>query len=297
MIIDDYDSFFPFSGSPQWLKANGLARQGFKVFPCREIDSFENGVLKKKKSPYTARGFLDATTDPILVHSMFRRWPAAFVGVWCGGSNLVVLDLDIKGSTSGEQELLKRDLDFDSSLMYRTPSGGLHVWFSEYPNQKIRPSVNFLGLPGVDIRAGNSYSIYYGEEITIPQLPHPPEWLGQTRSRKSSGFDGTRNLNGVFSGDVQLWVDWLGSDEPFWSSKAISQEISELDHIGHHDLIRLLVWIHQTRLEGESSLGPVLASLISKFQSTTNNPSWERELNDAVRWVIGSEWKPEEREI
>ena len=275
-------------------KALALAALGFAVFPCREKDEIERGIQRKRKSPYTARGFLDATTDPEIVSELFTKWPDAFVGYWCGESSVDVLDLDVKGIYSGQEELERRELDFTSTLSYSTPSGGVHVVFEADPSRPIRPTVNYMKLQCVDIRAGNSYAIFYGKVPLFRDFPVAPDWMRSAKRGKQSSGQSLRSSNGVFSGDVQTWIDWLGNEEPFWSAKAIAYEISCLSHVGHNDLIRMLVWIHQTRLEGEASLQPMLKALVEKFQMTTNNPDWITELNSAVRWVIGPAWTPKD---
>ena len=66
-----------------------LARAGIPVFPC-----------KPDKTPYTAHGFKDATTDPSKVAAFWQANPRAMIGVPTGqASGLFVVDLDTEKDT------------------------------------------------------------------------------------------------------------------------------------------------------------------------------------------------------
>src|SRR4051794_4057803 len=89
--------------------AKQIASRGKPVFPC-----------KPDKSPYTARGFKDATTNPSRVHALFSRHPDALIGMPTGSrSGVFVVDVDrLEALGELEQEL-------PETLTIRTPSGGL----------------------------------------------------------------------------------------------------------------------------------------------------------------------------
>jgi hypothetical protein len=117
-------------------------------------------------------------------------------------------------------------------------------------------------------------------------LPNP--WLfGLSRQTRSIERDG------VYGGDIDAWMHWLGNEEPWWPAQSLLVDINACNHIGHNELMRFVYRIHKTRLEGENSLGPIFASLVELFRATTNNAEWSTELENAVRWVIGAEWSPD----
>ena len=88
---------------------------GWRVFPLHSVDA--NGCscgspactgTKPGKHPRTARGCLDATTDPEQIRQWWTQWPDANVGVATGGG-LVVVDIDPRhGGDDGLDELVAR---------------------------------------------------------------------------------------------------------------------------------------------------------------------------------------------
>lgn len=274
-----------------WVSLEGealalaLAVLGVPVFPV-------NG---QRKTPLVSGGFYDATTDEKSIRSWWAKWPDARVGYWTGAANLVVIDLDEKNGISGVYELDSRELDYQSLVSYRTPSGGSHCVFRARKGRPLKPATNYLGLRGVDIRAGGSYAIWYGgAPSSLNMLPEAPDWLYKDRSARTKATiytDSSDATREPFGGDINEWIDWLGDDVPWFSSNAIRNAISSQNHIGHGQLLNYVIRIHKCRLEGEDSLKPVFIELVDKFQRTTNNyDGWQNELEDIIRWVIGAEW-------
>ncbi len=67
--------------------ARACAVRGWPVFPFRW-----RGPCRKR--PPTSNGFLNFSTDPIVITAWWRRWPHALIGVPTGCANgLVVLDV------------------------------------------------------------------------------------------------------------------------------------------------------------------------------------------------------------
>jgi Bifunctional DNA primase/polymerase, N-terminal len=68
--------------------ALALAKRGLPVFPCKPRD----------KVPVTKRGFLDATTDLIVVDNWWQGWPEQNIGLATGSkAKLAVVDVDGEG--------------------------------------------------------------------------------------------------------------------------------------------------------------------------------------------------------
>ena len=80
------------------------AEQGWAVFPvwapngdgectCERAGACEHPG-KHPMGRLAPRGFLDATTDPAIITRWWTQAPEANIGVWAGGSGLVIIDID-----------------------------------------------------------------------------------------------------------------------------------------------------------------------------------------------------------
>jgi hypothetical protein len=128
------------------------ARRGWHVFPCGP-----NG-----KRPLTAHGHTEATTDELEIREAWRLVPEANIGIACGASGLVVIDEDKSGAIETLFELLPENergavrAAHESTLRARTGKG-VHYYFFAPQGVELSPRVGIV--PGVDIRAGESYVI------------------------------------------------------------------------------------------------------------------------------------------
>ena len=148
------------------LWALAMAQRAIGVFPVREGAKF----------PPLVEGWPDkATTDEAQIRAWWSRWPNANIGVHC--RDHIVIDVDVKNDKPGLASLKALDLDLNT-LTVRTPTGGLHVYFSG-PN--VKNSVGALG-PGLDIRSDHGYVLGPGSETdggsykpngNYPVLPAP----------------------------------------------------------------------------------------------------------------------------
>jgi hypothetical protein len=146
--------------------ALAYAKCGFSVLP----------VKPGGKRPLTAHGVHDATTDAIVVRSWWKRWSMANIGVACGASGIVVLDLDeAPGETVQRIRKLLGDGRRAAYGLARTPRGRHSFWRA--PNDlamRERLGNGCTGLlPGFDVLAGDRYCI-------VPPSSRPEgsyEWL------------------------------------------------------------------------------------------------------------------------
>lgn len=84
--------------------------------------------------------------------------PTNNYGIACGPSGLVVVDIDTK-SADGKQSLIALQMQYDDlpeTLTIRTPSGGLHLYFSGSTRSRIALR------PGIDIRSRGGYVVAAG---------------------------------------------------------------------------------------------------------------------------------------
>ncbi|GCE50603.1 bifunctional DNA primase/polymerase-like protein [Thermosporothrix hazakensis] len=143
------------------------ARRGLPVFPV-------NG-----KVPYPrTRGFHEATTDAEQISWWWRRWPEANVAIPTGSpSGWTVLDIDGRhdgfASLRHLQAMLQhRLLDLHQApyavLATRTAhtGSGRHLVFRSPEEPVLCCTVQFVGLPGIDLRGEGGY-------IVVPPSLHP----------------------------------------------------------------------------------------------------------------------------
>lgn len=144
------------------------AARGWHVFPCNS-----------GKKPLTKNGFKDATTDPERVRYFWERKPKAAVGVATGASNLVVIDLDVKGEANGLDEwheiVSAAGGGLEDTTLVETPSGGMHVYYRAN-GHKVGSTASKLA-PGIDTRAEGGYVIAAGSPGYLYVDGHGPEAL------------------------------------------------------------------------------------------------------------------------
>ena len=125
------------------------AKLGWHVFPCAE----------KGKAPLTPHGFKDATTDPKQISAWWSKWLDANIGVATGKiSGITVLDIDFdpEKGINGFETLKQLGIGLPSTVMQRTPRGGLHLFFKYDP--RVGNTANKLG-PGLDTRNDGGYVV------------------------------------------------------------------------------------------------------------------------------------------
>lgn len=168
--------------------AIAAARRGWAVFPCRPGG----------KRPAVDKWEQRACADP---DTVARHWPGhANVGIACGPSRLVVVDLDCHGDLPEEwqQPGIRDGRDVLAQLCewarqpwpvthwVATPSGGWHLYFTAPEGTEIRNSAGLIG-PQVDVRASGGYVVGAGSavagqayEVLEDMPPAPlPEWIRQ----------------------------------------------------------------------------------------------------------------------
>jgi len=105
-------------------QALAYARRGWPVFPC----------LLGQKIPATTHGFRDATTDEQQIAEWFGRHPGRNLAIATGAPGPDVLDVDQHGPDGtgfpAYTRLRRAGLLTGATAYVRTPSGGLHVYFT-----------------------------------------------------------------------------------------------------------------------------------------------------------------------
>jgi len=147
--------------NPTLRQALALADHGWPVFPCRP----------DLKMPATTHGHLEATTDRRQITEWFdprRHWNLAIA---TGAPGPDVLDVDQHGPAGNGFAALERLRAaglLDGAIGYvRTPSGGLHVYFTGSAQRSGRLPTRHL-----DFRAAGGYvltppSQYFGRPYEL----------------------------------------------------------------------------------------------------------------------------------
>lgn len=151
--------------------ALAYAKLGWHVFPCHtavkkkgysctcEVWKRQNvnpdfECSRPGKHPRTENGLDDATDDPEQIAKWWHRWPTANIGINCGKSGLLVVDLDTYKDTY-EGESLELDEDTVTGL---SGGGGAHLFYRLEDSDHFGNSNKNLPT-GIDIRGHGGYAI------------------------------------------------------------------------------------------------------------------------------------------
>lgn len=126
------------------------ARMGFHVFPLAE-----NGKIPLKAS----HGLLDATTDPLLIEAAWSSNANLNIGLRTGKeSGIIVVDIDPRNNGNEHFDQLQRRYGrCASTLLVRTPRGGIHRYYQHPKDQEYGSPIGLDGLSGIDVRSEGAY--------------------------------------------------------------------------------------------------------------------------------------------
>ncbi len=113
----------------------------------------------KKPAIAGGQGFKDATADPEQLSAWWQAHPVWNVGIACGESGLLIMDIDPRHG--GDESLLDLRQEHGDSWMETatalTPSGGAHYYFRADDLSELGCKVGLR--PGIDIRAVGGYVV------------------------------------------------------------------------------------------------------------------------------------------
>jgi Bifunctional DNA primase/polymerase, N-terminal len=133
-------------GDETLARALAYARQGWPVFPCQP----------GQKIPATRHGYLNATTDEQQITRWFAGHPNRNLAVATGAPGPDVLDVDQHGQAGNGFAAFNRlraaGLLDGAAAYVRTPSGGLHAYFTGSDQRN-----GHLAGQHLDFRAAGGY--------------------------------------------------------------------------------------------------------------------------------------------
>ena len=221
-----------------------LASHGWSVFPCRPDD----------KRPAVDRWEQRATADPERVG---RYWPSDRhnIGVACGPSGLVVVDLDAHGELPADwhlpgirdgRDVLAQLCEWASqpwpvTYWVATPSCGWHLYFTAPEGSEIRNSAGLLG-PQVDVRAAGGYVVGAGSavdgkryEVLDDMPPAPlPGWIARALTSKPGLSAAPRRMAGAADARLRGLADTVRRSRPgdrtgplVWAAHRLAEMIAD----------------------------------------------------------------------
>jgi len=141
-----------------------LTSQGLYIFP-----------VQSNKRPYSGtKGWKDATNDSVESIAMFEKRPDALIAIATEPSHLIVFDVDNhpdeldddgnpKDGLKSFRALCATHGDFPPTWVVKTPSGGLHYYFTT--STMFKRAVGKLA-PGIDLLSKGSYVVAPSETDT-----------------------------------------------------------------------------------------------------------------------------------
>ncbi len=163
--------------TPRLAAALRYAQAAWPVFPC----------VPEEKVPVTRHGFLDATTDPDKITWWWSRNPDRNVAIATGTPGPDVLDVDVHKDGNGFAAFnrLRREGLLDGASAYvRTPSGGLHAYFtgSEQGNGRLpRHHLDFRSKGGYVVAPPSAVNSMQYELIKRADGQGGLDWAAVTR--------------------------------------------------------------------------------------------------------------------
>lgn len=204
-----------------------LADFGYRVFPCKPGG----------KTPLTAHGCLDATTDEDQINEWWIENPQANIGVSTDGLLIVDVDPLSDGSANDFASDIDRLAELLVSAGATTPRKGSHFWFRQPVGADLRNTAGKIA-PGVDTRANGGYVLVppsdvegvgayhwmFGFEldVSLEKLSEPPAWVlellgAQTPSEAAPTSDSSEIPEGQRN-------QWLTSRAGYMRNGGFSQE-------------------------------------------------------------------------
>jgi hypothetical protein len=140
--------------------ALSYSKKGWHIFP----------ITPHQKAPALVKWRDDSTNDGKQISLWWTRWPNANIGLDCGKSGIIVIDVDVKknGLANWNELCEAHDIDTDTWRVI-TPSRGRHIFYEAPGNTIIGNSRNLEHL-GIDVRGVGGYVLLPPSRINTEEL-------------------------------------------------------------------------------------------------------------------------------
>ena len=220
--------------NPRLAAALRYAQADWPVFPC----------IPGQKVPATRHGFLDATTDPDKITWWWSRNPDHNVAIATGAPGPDVLDVDVhrQGTGFADFNRLHREGLLDGASAYiRTPSGGLHAYFtgSEQGNGRLaRQHLDFRSKGGYVVAPPSAVNGRPYELIKRAEGQGGLDWAAVTRLLEPEPQHRPQPSD-ERTADAHRLAEWIArqpegnrNDGLFWAAnRALDAGLTDLDQL------------------------------------------------------------------
>lgn len=170
--------------------ALGYADRGWAVFPLHGI---VNGACtcgrgecsSPGKHPLVRRGLYEATSEVPQIHTWWRQWRMANIGIATGQpSGIVVIDVDLPTAVTSLGRIADK---LAPTLTGLTGGGGLHLLYRARSAERLRNRASGLpGMPdlaGIDLRGDGGYVV---APPSVHRSGNAYSWLDPTRELRAT---------------------------------------------------------------------------------------------------------------
>ena len=254
--------------------AVALAEVGYYVFPCRP----------RTKEPFAGtHGWQDATRDERQILQWWERWPDANIGIACGKSGIVALDIDSKYGADPREVIPSAGLD-----------GHPIVWTGEAPERSAKlpdslegargAHVIFRGnlatgktpIPGVELRGEGAY-------IVAPPSVHP------SGVPYEGGLPPVAELPAAAAIGLDQWIPATSAN----GSAAVPDDDAEIEQGGRHEA--LLAWA-RSRYTAKGVLGQAALDGMRGYNARALKPPLpDEEVKRLWKYLEGTKIAASER--
>jgi len=131
-----------------------LASKGLFIFPIKPLE----------KTPMIYDWQIHSTINAQTIHAWWQFSPDTNIGIDCGKSNIVVIDIDAQhNGIASWTALTAKYTALPETYSVKTPQGGFHLYFKVPEAIKVINSVSKL-CKGVDTRAIGGYVVAQGSK-------------------------------------------------------------------------------------------------------------------------------------
>lgn len=134
--------------------------------PANRCSCNDRTCTNQGKHPRTRNGLKDATTDAATIESWWGMWPDANVGIVCGPSGLVAIDVDPRHGGDEDWRDIKEKYgkDIQQTVSAHTGGGGEHYIYlapGQMPISNVSNSDKYTGPlgRGIDVRSAGGYIV------------------------------------------------------------------------------------------------------------------------------------------